>query len=215
MIVTFGLAAVAGYLLGSIPFAYVLARATTGEDLRRVGSGNVGAANVLRRTGWGPGLAALALDAGKGAAAVWVGTRLAMAAGVPGATGATAVDPVTGTAVVAGVAAVIGHVYPVWLGFEGGKGVATAAGVFAVLSPVTLLGAAIAFLVIVWRTRYVSLGSIAGAVLVPLLTIVEDAPWPVWLGACVTSALVLFKHRENLARLRGGREHRLGEERPR
>ncbi len=209
MIVTFGLAALAGYLLGSIPFAYLLARAATGEDLRRVGSGNVGAANVLRRAGWGPGLAALALDAGKGAAAAWVGARLVAASGAPGA------EHAAGVAVVAGLAAIIGHVYPMWLGFEGGKGVATGAGVFAVLSPVMLLGAAAAFLVILWRTRYVSLASIAGAVLIPVLTIVDGAPWPVWIGACAASALVLFEHRENLARLRGGREARLGDGRRR
>jgi glycerol-3-phosphate acyltransferase PlsY len=204
-------AAVVGYLCGAIPFAYLLTRAATGEDLRTVGSGNVGATNALRRTGWWVGLTALALDAGKGAAAagagLWLGQRM-------GPLPSSAVElfgheVVLVPAAIAGLAAVVGHVFPVWLRFAGGKGVATAAGVFAVLAPVATLGAAIAFVVVVWRTRYVSLGSITAAVLLAGLTFADDATWPVRVAACVAGGMVVVLHRENVARLRGGREHRL------
>jgi glycerol-3-phosphate acyltransferase PlsY len=202
---------IVGYLCGSIPFAYLLTRAATGEDLRQVGSGNVGATNALRRTGWWVGLAALALDAAKGAVAVWAGMWLGPRFGpLPSGAGELlgpggAIVP----AATAGLAAMVGHVFPVWLRFAGGKGVATAAGAFAVLAPVATLGAAIAFVVVVWRTRYVSLGSITAAVLLPVLTFADDATWFVRVAACVAGGLVVFLHRDNLARLRGGREHRL------
>lgn len=208
---TWLVAALLGYLCGSIPFAYLLTRAATGEDLREVGSRNVGATNALRRTGWWVGLSALALDAGKGAvavaAALWLGPRMG-----PLPSSAVEIfgpDVVIAPAAIAGLAAMLGHVFPLWLRFAGGKGVATAAGAFAVLAPVATLGAAIAFLVVVWRTRYVSLGSITAAVLLPVLTFADDETWPVRVAACVAGGLVVFFHRENVARLHGGREHRL------
>jgi glycerol-3-phosphate acyltransferase PlsY len=189
------LAAVAGYGCGAVPFAYVVGRWIGGVDVRRIGSGNVGAANVLRHTSWPVGLAVLALDMGKGALAAWLGERLGGPAG----------------ASIGAIAAVIGHVYPVWLGFAGGKGVATGAGAFLFLVPQAAIGAIVAFVVIVWRTRYVSLASMAAAVLLPALAAFTDEGVPMVVAAAVVGAIVLFCHRDNLARLRAGTERRLGQ----
>ena len=143
------LAAVAfGYLLGSVPFAHLLAR-RRGIDLREVGSGNVGATNVLRTSGARQAVLVLCLDAAKGAIAVLVAAALTTGPATP---------------VAAGLAAVIGHIYPPWLGFRGGKGVATAVGVFAVLAPLALAIGCAAFVLAVWVTRYISVGSMAGAI---------------------------------------------------
>src|SRR5262245_36287981 len=122
------------YLIGSVPFAVLLARRWGATDLRRVGSGNVGATNVLRSLGIRPGGIVVRLDLGKGAASVWLADR------IQGGTTAPAM---------AGVAAVIGHVFPVWLGFRGGKGVATACGVFSVLTPLAALASVSVFFVVV------------------------------------------------------------------
>jgi acyl phosphate:glycerol-3-phosphate acyltransferase len=187
-----------GYALGSVPFAFLLAR-RAGIDVRVTGSGNVGAANVLRTTGVPLGVAVMALDISKGAASVWAphvaaGSIDAMAA--------------------AGAAAIVGHIYPVWLRFHGGKGVAVAAGVFTVLAPIASAAAAAVFLAIVWFTRLVSLGSIAATLTLPSIAMVAGAP-PQVLGAAMgTGALVLFRHRANLGRLMRGTERRIGE-RPR
>jgi glycerol-3-phosphate acyltransferase PlsY len=188
-------ALVLGYLLGSLPFAFLLARWFAGVDLRVTGSGNLGATNVLRSTRWSLALVVLALDVAKGAMAVVIGQSV----------GAS-----TGAATVAGVAAVAGHVYPAWLRFSGGKGVAPAAGMALVLVPAAALGATVAFLAIVWRTRYVSLGSVTGAVLVPLLAAATGAPWPCIAGTAVVAGLIVFGHRGNLERLRAGTERQLG-----
>src|SRR5215212_8865729 len=147
-----------GYLAGSVPFAFLLAR-RAGIDVRVAGSGNVGAANVCRTTGAWRGVTVMALDAAKGAAAVSV---VYLAAG-----GAS-------LAALTGAAAVVGHIYPVWLRFRGGKGVAVAAGVFGILSPAATGLAAALFVVIVWMTRYVSLGSMAATIVLP------PAVW--WMG---------------------------------
>lgn len=192
---TWTLAALVGYALGAIPFAYLAGRLDAGIDIRHAGSGNVGAANVLRSTRWSVGLAVLALDLGKGAAAAWAGERLAGTAG----------------AAVGSVAAVVGHVYPVWLTFVGGKGVATAIGSFLYLAPESALGAMVAFAVIVWRTRYVSLGSMIAAVLLPLLALFTDKPATVVATGAAIGALILFRHRDNLMRLRTGTERRFGQ----
>ena len=136
-----------GYLVGSIPFALLVGRLATGVDIRRAGSGNVGAANVLRTSGVAVAVCVLLLDMAKGAASVlWV-ARFATGESAPA---------------LAGLAAVVGHVYPVWLRFRGGKGVATAAGVFSVLTPFAIGPAAVVFVVTVWTTRYISLGSDSG-----------------------------------------------------
>lgn len=184
-----------GYALGSVPFAFLLAR-RAGVDVRVAGSGNVGAANVLRTTGAPLGVAVMALDISKGAASVWAaqaaaGTIDAMAA--------------------AGAAAIVGHIYPVWLRFHGGKGVAVAAGVFSVLAPLAAAAAAGVFLTIVWLTRLVSLGSVAATVTLPPVAMISGAPPQVLAAAIGTGALILFRHRANLRRLVRGAERRMGE----
>jgi glycerol-3-phosphate acyltransferase PlsY len=188
------LAVILGYLAGSVPFAFLLAW-RVGIDVRRSGSGNVGAANVLRTTGTWRGVAAMALDVGKGAAAV-----LLAGLATSGAPGVAA----------GGAAAVVGHIYPVWLRFHGGKGVAVAAGVFGVLAPVATAIAAMLFLVTVWTTRYVSLGSIAATVALPPMAWVFGAPAAVVGAAAGTGCLIVFRHRANLRRLLAGTERRMG-----
>jgi len=184
-----------GYLVGSVPFAYLLVR-RRGIDLREAGSGNVGAANVLRTSGPGHAAAAMCLDAAKGALAVLIAQRLGAGAA---------------TAVAAGLAAVVGHIYPVWLGFRGGKGVATAAGAFVVLAPWAMLIASGAFVVALWATRYISVGSVVGAISLAAATIAVDAPAPVSMGATGAAVMILHRHRENLARVMAGTERRIGQ----
>ena len=183
------------YLVGSIPFAYLLSR-RRGVDLRRVGSGNVGASNVLRTSGVRAAVLAMVLDGVKGAAAVLLAQRLAGGAAVP---------------VAAGLASVVGHVYPVWLRFRGGKGVATAAGAFAVLTPMALGVAGGVFLLAVWVTRYISVGSLAGATALAATAAIGDAPVVVAAGASLVLALILFRHRANVRRLLAGTERRVGQ----
>jgi glycerol-3-phosphate acyltransferase PlsY len=191
-----GVIAVAlGYLAGSIPFAFLLA-SRYGVDLRRAGSGNVGASNVLRTSGVASAVSAMCLDAVKGGAAVLVAERLTVGPAAP---------------VAAGLAAILGHVYPVWLGFRGGKGVAPAAGVFGVLAPQAMLVAVAVFLVTVWSTRYISAGSLAGAVALAVATAASDASGPVIAGAAVAALIVVHRHRDNLARLMSGTERRVGQ----
>jgi glycerol-3-phosphate acyltransferase PlsY len=180
-----------GYAVGSLPIGYLVAqRRAGGIDLRRVGSGNVGTANVYRTAGLATAVAVMAADIGKGAAAVWIAGS-------------------GSHAVAAGVAAVIGHVYPIWLRFRGGKGVATASGVFAVLAPMATLAAAAAFAAIVARTRFVSLGSMVAAIVLPIVAWATAAP-SVATGATLAAALILFRHRGNLARLWSRTERALG-----
>jgi acyl phosphate:glycerol-3-phosphate acyltransferase len=189
------LAVTVGYLVGSIPFAFLLSR-QRGIDLRRAGSGNVGASNVLRTTGARAAVLAMVLDGAKGSIAVLIAQLLSA-------------GPVT--AVIAAFASVIGHVYPVWLRFRGGKGVATAAGAFAVLAPDALGIAASVFVVAVLATRFISVGSIAGALTLALAATFSDAPGIVALGATASALIIVYRHRENLARLVAGTERRIGQ----
>ena len=187
------------YLLGSIPFGLILAKAFGGADVRRAGSGNIGATNVARVDGPLPGILTLVLDAGKGWFAVWIAGRVWHAD--------------TGVMMVAGVFALIGHCFPVWLRFRGGKGVATAAGIFLALCPEALLAGLIVFAVVVWFWRYVSLGSLAAAAAIPLLVYWLWAPHfapPNLVTTCslVTAAVVIFQHRKNIGRLARGEEPR-------
>jgi glycerol-3-phosphate acyltransferase PlsY len=185
-------AVVLAYLIGSVPFAFLVSR-RHGIDLRRVGSGNLGASNVLRAAGVGRAVLTLTLDGLKGAVAVL------LAAGLGGGV----------TAMAAGLASIAGHVYPIWLGFRGGKGVATAAGVFAVLAPGALAVAAGAFVAAVWTTRYISVGSLVAAG--TLLTVIAmTAAAPLTLTTAAAAAMVVHRHRGNLARLRAGTERRIG-----
>lgn len=200
---------VCAYLLGSVSWGYLVVRAVQGRDVRTVGSGNAGATNVLRTAGKGAGIAVLLLDAAKGAAAVAGARALGATAGVAGA---------------AAVAVALGHVYPVFLGFRGGKGVATSAGAMAALAPLPLvLALAVFALVVVWK-RYVSLGSIAAGVAFPLLMLLcrrlgwerlagGGGGWVLAAGAAL-GLLILAKHAANLARVRAGTEPRIGAARP-
>jgi len=191
------LAILLGYLAGSVPFAYLLAR-RVGIDVRVAGSGNVGAANVMRTTGTGRAIAVMSLDVAKGAAAVALAQLASGGAALAAATGA---------------AAVVGHIYPVWLRFHGGKGVAVAAGVFAVLAPLATGVAAALFVITVWLTRYISLGSVAATLALPPAAWLAGAPATVVSAASGSAALILFRHRANLRRLRAGTERRMGRER--
>ena len=182
------------YLAGSIPFAFLLARAA-GVDVRVAGSGNVGAANVLRTAGLWRGALVMGLDVAKGALAVLPAVALNA--------GATIVA-------LAAAAAVVGHVYPVWLRFRGGKGVAVSAGAFAVLTPAATAVAALVFVAIVAGTRYVSLGSLAATLALPPAAWVAGEPRAVVLAVAATGALIVFRHRGNIRRLRAGNERRMG-----
>ena len=186
-----------GYAIGSVPFAYLLAR-RAGIDVRVTGSGNVGAANVLRTSGTPLGLTVMILDIGKGAATV-----LAAYAGAGSGNSMAA----------AGAAAIVGHIYPVWLRFHGGKGVAVAAGVFGVLAPLATLLAAVVFITTVGLTRIVSLGSVAATVTLPSAAWLTGAPPPVLVAAIGTGILILFRHRANIRRIARGTEPRVGDPR--
>ena len=186
----------AGYLIGSIPFAYLLGRRHRGIDLRQAGSGNVGAANLLRTTTKKIGVSAMALDVGKGLASVLVARQID-----PGGTGPA----------VAGIAAVLGHIYPVWLGFRGGKGVATTCGVFLILAPQAAALATLVFLALVWWTRYISLGSVAGSIVLAPLAYITGAGEITVIGAVIVAAIVVHRHRSNLRRVFAGIERRLGQ----
>ncbi|HXM89586.1 MAG TPA: glycerol-3-phosphate 1-O-acyltransferase PlsY, partial [Candidatus Acidoferrum sp.] len=187
----------AGYLVGSIPFGILLTRLFGGGDIRVAGSGNIGATNVTRVVGPIPGVLTLILDGLKGAAAVWLAAHFTNYS----ATWMTAT----------GVAALVGHCFPVWLKFRGGKGVATAAGMFLALCWPAALGAIGIFLLVVIFSRYVSLGSVAAAASMPLLIYLLWAPHlapppSVTIGAFAAAMLVVYKHDGNIQRLVEGRE---------
>ena len=183
------------YAIGSIPFALLVARWWGADDLRRVGSGNLGAANVWRVSGATAGVLVAVLDIAKGALSVTLARHITDQSAAPAA---------------AGLAAIVGHIYPVWLRFHGGKGVATASGVFAVLSPIALAPSLTIFAVAVALTRYISLGSVLAALALPPIAYVAGSSGPTVVVAVVASALIVFRHRTNLARLRAGVERRLG-----
>jgi glycerol-3-phosphate acyltransferase PlsY len=204
--------AVVSYLLGSIPFGYVLVRIFRGEDIRQTGSGNIGATNVARSGAKGLGIATLALDALKGAIAVGLAAFLAASKFN------FCENPFPWFCVVplrlmalAALFAVLGHVFPIWLRFKGGKGVATALGVFCVLFPKAILVALAIFILVVAVTRYVSLGSILGAIAFPVAAyFMQDADWISLLLASGVSLIIIVKHHQNIGRLLGGTEHRFG-----
>jgi glycerol-3-phosphate acyltransferase PlsY len=188
---------VAAYLLGSIPFGVILARLFGGGDVRKAGSGNIGATNVARVAGPLAGILTLLLDAAKGAAAVLLAGRLSS-------------DSATWM-MIAALTALVGHCFPVWLQFQGGKGVATAAGVFAALCPLACLAAVILFVLVVIFWRYVSLGSISAAAAMPLLIYFLWAPHHapplvITIGTLAVAVIVIYKHDANLQRLVEGVE---------
>lgn len=185
-----------GYAVGSIPFAFLAGRLAAGVDLRRAGSGNPGAANALRIGGVPLAVSVLLLDVTKGAVSVICASRLGPGDAAPA---------------LAGVAAVVGHIYPLWMRFKGGKGVATAAGVFGVLSPAALVPAAALFVATVWITRYISLGSIVATLALGPIAWSLGASGAVVAAASAVAALVIFRHRSNIDRLRRGSERRIGQ----
>jgi glycerol-3-phosphate acyltransferase PlsY len=197
-----GLAAVwwiplAAYLLGSIPFGYLIVRTIGGGDVRARGSGNIGATNVMRQTNPLLGLTTLALDAGKGYLAVWLAAR--------------ATSNNVRWMMLAALLAIIGHLFPLWLGFRGGRGVATGLGVFLPICLPAVLVAMIVWVAVLLFWRYVSLASISAAAALPLLLYVLYAPphappLAVSAGALAAMALVVFRHRQNIQRLIEGTE---------
>ncbi len=188
------------YALGSIPFGLLIVKATRGGDIRDSGSGNIGAANVTRTAGAVAGLVTFILDAAKGYLPVWLAARWS-----------------GGSArwlTVAAVCAVLGHMFPVWLGFRGGKGVATSAGAFIPICAMAVIAAAVLWIVVVFFWRYVSLGSIAAAAAMPILVYLLYAPGhapPTVLsfGTMLIAVMVIWKHRENVQRILAGTESRI------
>jgi acyl phosphate:glycerol-3-phosphate acyltransferase len=196
------LVVVAAYLLGSIPFGYLIVRAKSGADVRETGSGGTGATNVSRRAGKAAGILTLLLDAAKGATAVTIARWLL-----------TPDYGINWFVATAAFAVILGHCFPVWLRFRGGKGVATGVGVFLVIAPLAVVFAGVVFLLIVWLTRYVSLGSIVAAVALPLLLVMQErlvrpvAGFQYVISAAVAgSLLIIFMHRANIRRLMKGDE---------
>ena len=199
------LALVLAYLLGSIPFGFLIVKIASGADIRETGSGGTGATNVTRKAGKGAGIVTLIFDALKGVAAVTVARLL------------TGEEGTSWVVAGAGVLAVFGHCFPVWLKFKAGKGVATGLGVFLAIVPWAVLAAAIVFFVVVWRTRFVSLGSILAAAFVPLWVLAMHL-WlepiinfaPILAALCAASAIIIIKHHENIGRLIAGTENKFG-----
>ena len=188
-----------GYLLGSIPFGYLLVRARSGRDVRAMGSGNIGATNVGRTAGLSTGVATLILDAAKGSFAVWLAGHFS--------------GGNIRIMMYAGLAAILGHIFPVWLKFSGGKGVATALGVFLMISWTAVAAAVAVFAIVVLFWRYVSLASVSAAAALPLLVYLLYAPGhapptAVIAGTLLGSVLVIVKHRGNIERLMAGTEPR-------
>lgn len=193
---------IAAYILGSIPFGYMVVRARTGADVRETGSGGTGATNVSRRAGKLAGVVTLALDALKGALAVILARWLL-----------TEDFGINWWVAVAVVLAIAGHCFPVWLGFRGGKGVATGVGSFLALSPPAVAVAGVVFILVVWATRYVSLGSVTAAAMFPLCVWLlsryvnsSETHTPMLTAAITGASLIIFMHRANIGRLLSGKE---------
>lgn len=181
------------YLIGGIPFGYLLVRFTTGRDVRTMGSGNIGATNVLRTTGRGIGILTLALDIAKGWTAVWLMSMY------------TDADPLWTS--LAALAVLFGHAFPVFLKFEGGKAVASFIGAFLYLQPAPLVSVLVVFVICVVVTRHISLGSILAAGMFPLAVwMISHPPLPVVLAALIAGAFVVWRHKANIERLRAGTE---------
>lgn len=199
------LAVIIAYLLGSIPFGFLIVKIASGADIRETGSGGTGATNVTRKAGKGAGIVTLIFDALKGVAAVTVARML------------TDEEGTTWVVAGAGVLAVVGHCFPVWLKFKAGKGVATGLGVFLAIVPWAVMAACVVFLVVVWRTRFISLGSILAAAFVPAWVWVMHL-WiepithfvPIIAALCASSAIIIVKHHENIQRLMAGTENKFG-----
>ena len=188
------LALVAAYLIGAIPFGFLLVKWTTGADIRASGSGNIGATNVLRTTGWKTGAATLLLDIAKGYFAVWLAGRMS--------------GDSAAWMSAAALAVMAGHAYPIFLGGKGGKAVASFVGAYLCLTPLPLAATLVVFAVMVAATRHISVGSIVGAGAFPLAVwLISHPPLPVLLAALVSGAFIVYRHQENMQRLRAGTEN--------
>lgn len=187
------LAAVIAYVLGAIPFGYLLVRWTTGRDVRSGGSGNIGATNVLRTTGRAAGVATLLLDIGKGYLAVYIAGRLT--------------DHDVLAMSIATLAVMAGHAYPVFLKFQGGKAVASFVGAFLCLTPVALGAVLVVFVIMVAWTRYISMGSIVSAATFPLAVWLMYKDLTMLAAAVVAGAFIIYKHSSNIQRLHAGKEN--------
>jgi acyl phosphate:glycerol-3-phosphate acyltransferase len=188
------LSLVIAYVLGAIPFGYLLVKFSSGQDVRDSGSGNIGATNVLRTSGRAAAIATLALDIAKGFLAVWLAARLTGDA--PGWTS------------LAALAVMAGHAFPVFLQFKGGKAVASFIGAFLYLTPLPLIAVLLVFLITVAVTRFISAGSILAAAAFPFgVWMILHPPAPVLLAAFVAGAFIVYRHRANWDRLRAGTEH--------
>jgi acyl phosphate:glycerol-3-phosphate acyltransferase len=182
------------FLVGGIPFGYLLVRWKTGQDVREKGSGNIGATNVLRTTGRSIAVATLLLDIGKGALAVWLAGKLAGGS-------ATWMS-------LAALAVMAGHAYPVFLKFQGGKAVASFIGAFLYLTPIPMICALLVFVIVVAATHQISMGSIVAAGTLPLaIWLIEHPPLIVILAAIVSAVFLIHRHRANIARIRAGTEN--------
>ena len=188
------LALVAAYLIGAIPFGFLLVKWTTGADIRASGSGNIGATNVLRTAGWKTGAATLLLDIAKGYFAVWLAGRMS--------------GDNSAWMSAAALAVMAGHAYPIFLGGKGGKAVASFVGAYLCLTPLPLAATLVVFAVMVAATRHISVGSIVGAGAFPLAVwLISHPPLPVLLAAIVSGAFIVYRHQENMQRLRAGTEN--------
>lgn len=185
---------VAAWLIGGIPFGYLLVRLRRGQDVRTLGSGNIGATNVLRTTGAALGVITLLLDICKGALAVWLADRLS-GHSLPVMT-------------LAALTVMAGHAFPVFLRFRGGKAVASFIGAFLYLTPIPLLATLLVFVVTVAASRYISLGSVVAASMFPVsVFLIEHPPTYVTLAALIAGAFIVYRHRSNLERIHAGNEH--------
>ena len=187
------LAVVIAFLVGGIPFGYLLVRWKTGEDVRAKGSGNIGATNVLRTTGRGIAVATLLLDIAKGVFSVWLADKLS--------------DSSPFWMSLAALAVMAGHAYPVFLKFQGGKAVASFIGAFLYLTPIPMIAALLVFVIVVASTRQISMGSIVAAGSLPLATwLIEHPPWIVLLATLAAAVFVIARHAANIERIRSGTE---------
>jgi len=222
VIKTYIIVAVVSYLLGSIPFGYILVKLFLKQDIRSTGSGNIGATNVARSGAKGLAIATLILDAAKGALAVlaaahiWKSQTTAQLItvdwGKPQEATYSFFPGLLDAMALAAFCAVLGHVLPLWLKFKGGKGVATAIGAFMVVAPPAATASLVAFIVIVAATRYVSLGSVVGTAIFPIVAYsgFRHVAWNGLLFSAVTSLVIILKHHENIRRLLAGTENKFG-----
>jgi glycerol-3-phosphate acyltransferase PlsY len=188
------LALVVSYVIGGIPFGYLLVRLKSGQDVRSMGSGNIGATNVLRTSGWAIAVTTLLLDIAKGFLAVWLTAKLT--------------DHSVDWQSLAALAVMLGHAYPVFLKFRGGKAVATFIGAFLYLAPISMLATLVVFVIVVAVTRHISMGSMIAAAALPLATwLISHPPAPVVVASLIGGAFIVVRHRANIERIRAGKEH--------